>query len=149
MVAGDREVQYVENQRTQMELAVRTGVLAMVAAVLTAGLMWRHGPWLALALGPYAISYLSYRGAIVAAHEYGIALTVLIELNRFTLYERLHLKLPETLGEEQVHNRSLMALLRSSQPGEELSYTHPDTENPAPGSPGNDQSNRQTNDETP
>lgn len=124
MVAGDREVQYVENQRTQLELAVRTSVLAMLAAASTIGVMWRQGPWLLLALAPYVVGYLSYRGAIVAAHEYGIALTVLIELNRFELQKRFHLQLPTTLADERKLNTSLMQLLRSLIPEGPVDYDH-------------------------
>jgi hypothetical protein len=123
-VGADRELQYVENQRTQLELAVRIAVLGGVAAVVTVVVMWQQGFWMLIALGPYGLAYLSYRGSIVAAHEYGTALSVLIELNRFTLYERLHLKLPANLREEKNLNRTLMTLLRSGQVPL-LDYTHP------------------------
>lgn len=124
MVSGDREARYVENQRTQLELAVRVAVLGLVAAALTLVLLWRHGAWLLLALLPYAVAYLAYRGAIVAAHEYGTALTVLIELNRFALYERLHLELPDSLAAERWLNHQLMPVLES-QEGMQLRYRHP------------------------
>lgn len=130
MVAEDRELQYVTSQRTQLELAVRVAVLALVAAVLTAVVMWRHGGWLLLALVPYAVAYLAYRGAVVAAHEYGTALTVMIDLNRFSLYERLHLKPPGSLDEERDLNSRLTAVFQSDLPKKGLAY-----ENPAPPTP--------------
>ncbi|MBY8853187.1 hypothetical protein K7G98_35110, partial [Saccharothrix sp. MB29] len=127
MVAGDRELGYVTDQRTQLELAVRVAFLGMVAAVVTAGVMWRHGVWLLLALVPYTVAYLAYRGAVTAANEYGTALTVMIELNRFALYERFHLKPPNSLDEERELNRYLMTLLGSSVPeiDRDLRYEHP------------------------
>jgi len=108
MVAEDKEVEYVQDQRLQLELAVRTAFLAIVAAGLTVIFMWRHGLWMLLALGPYAVGYLSYRGAVVVAHEYGTALAVLIELNRFRLYERLRHPQPENAAQEREANARLM-----------------------------------------
>ncbi|PRY40533.1 hypothetical protein [Umezawaea tangerina] len=131
MVAQDRELQYVADQRTQLELAVRVAVLAMIAAMATVVVLWRHGAWLLLAIGPYTVAYLAYRGAVVAAHEYGTALTVMVELNRFALYERLHLKLPDSLEAEKHLNPGIMRLLRSKHPitDRDSPYRHPD---PAP-----------------
>jgi hypothetical protein len=108
MVAGEKEVIYVQDQRLQLELAVRTAFLALLAAAVTVLFMWRHGLWMLLALGPYALGYLSYRGAVVVAHEYGTALAVLIELNRFTLYERLRQPQPGDSVRERKSNDSLM-----------------------------------------
>jgi hypothetical protein len=96
----------------QMELALRTSVLAGGAAILTIAFMWYHGLWLLLALAPYTVSYTTYRGAVVVAHEYGTALAVLIDLNRFALYDRLHLKAPDSLKEEKETNAGLTAILR-------------------------------------
>ena len=120
----------------QMDLAVRTSVLAMVAALITVVVMWRHSAWLLVAIIPYAISYGAYRGAVTVAHEYGTALSVLIELTRFNLYERLRLPLPKTLDEERDANESLMRAFRLQKVGW-LDYadtkTSPDGEaSPAP-----------------
>lgn len=87
---------------------MRTAFLALVAAGLTLVFMWRHGLWMLLALGPYAVGYLSYRGAVVVAHEYGTALAVLIELNRFKLYERLQQPQPDNAAQERATNARLM-----------------------------------------
>jgi hypothetical protein len=74
--------------------------------------MWYHGFWLLLALAPYAVSYATYRGAVVVAHEYGTALAVLIDLNRFALYDRLHLNAPDSLTDEKKLNSMLTSILR-------------------------------------
>ena len=112
MVSQPAEIDYLQNQRMQMELAVRTAVLAMVAALITVAFMWRHQGWLLVALVPYAAAYASYRGAVTVAHGYGTAMAVLVELNRFDLYERLRLRQPETLEQEKGLNTVLMQALR-------------------------------------
>ena len=84
-----------------MELALRTSFLSMLASVVTLVLLWRHGWWLLVALFPYAIAYLAYRGAVAVAHEYGTALAVMVDLNRFALYDRLRVKLPTDIDEER------------------------------------------------
>jgi hypothetical protein len=111
-VADARDVAYVHNQRMQMELALRTSVLALAATIITVMFMWQHGPWLLLALAPYIVAYATYRGAVVVAREYGTALTVLIDLNRFDLYSRMHLRLPDDLKEERENNGRLTEILR-------------------------------------
>jgi hypothetical protein len=130
MVAGERELGYLDNQRTQLDLAVRTSFMALLATAATLVLTWRDGVWLLLALLPYGIAFLAYRGAIVVAHEHGISLAVLMEFNRFALYERLRLKPPQNSDEEQVLNSSLMDVFRSRE-SRRLVYEHP--------SPGSDE----------
>lgn len=126
MVGQQREVDYVQNQRVQLELAVRTSFLSLVAVAVTVAFMWRHGFWLLLALGPYLVAYLSYRGAVVLAHEYGTALAVLLELNRFTLYEKLHHPVPDRPLVEVRQNEKLMEAFRY-EPKVDLRYEHPVT----------------------
>jgi hypothetical protein len=113
MVGGEREIAYVTNQRIQLELALRTSLLALLAAPVTLGVMWRHGPWLLLALVPYSIAYLAYRGAVAVAHEYGASLAVLVDLGRFTLYRRVGLGDPRSIDDERRNNRDLMRLFRA------------------------------------
>ncbi|MFC6881968.1 MULTISPECIES: hypothetical protein [Actinomadura] len=38
---------------------------------------------------PYGLAYLSYRGAITTAQEFGKAVATIIDMNRFPLYSRL------------------------------------------------------------
>jgi hypothetical protein len=111
-VAATRDVEYVQNQRMQMELAVRTCVLGLFATAVTAALMWTEGWYLLLSFIPYLVAFAAYRGAVVLAHEYGTALCVLIELNRFALYERLRLPLPTTLAAERRGATQLVDILR-------------------------------------
>jgi hypothetical protein len=133
-VADPRDVGYVDNQRMQLEMAVRTCALGLLATLVTAVVMLPHGWYLLLALAPYAVAYLTYRGSVVLAHEYGTALTVLVELNRFALYERLHLPLESTLARERAAARRLTKILRMDNfelekriSGARLRYEHPAT----------------------
>lgn len=100
-VARSDDMAYVNDQRSQMDLAVRMCVTAMFACLMTIVILWRGGLWLLVALLPYSVAYLSYRGAVVAAGQYGRAVAVVIALNRFALYERLHLSLPPTASAER------------------------------------------------
>ena len=109
-----------------------TSIFATFVAI---AFLWRHGPWLLLALVPYGIAYLSYRGAIVVAHEYGSAVSTMIDLDRFALYDSLHLPPPATTTAERRMNAQLMELI-SPNPEIVLRYQHPDaTGDPAPKRP--------------
>lgn len=153
MVAADREYDYLQNQRFQLDLAVRTSVLGFAATLVTGVAMWRHGWWLLLALVPYAVGYLAYRGAIVIAHEYGTSAAVMMDLSRFALYDRMRLVPPDDIEDELRTNPHLMRAFSSERPpplhgeagalgsrpvpGPVLDYRHPpdsapDTQNPPP-----------------
>ncbi|GLX03743.1 hypothetical protein [Microbispora sp. NBRC 16548] len=113
MTAQPRELEYLDNQRVQMELAVRTAVLGLLAAVVTIPFMWREGAWLLLALVPYGIAYTAYRGAVALAAEYGMAIATLIDLNRFALYQRLRLAQPDDMTQERTRNETVMKIFRA------------------------------------
>ncbi|KJK42825.1 hypothetical protein UK23_35510 [Lentzea aerocolonigenes] len=113
MVATDREIAYLQNQRVQLELALRTSLMGLLATVLTVAVMTRHGMWLLLALVPYSVAYLSYRGAVALAHEYGTSVMVLIDLSRLELYRRMGLKQPESTEHEREMNTALMKIFTS------------------------------------
>jgi hypothetical protein len=111
LLAPQPHVDYVQDQRLQVELAVRTTVLSILAVIATVVFMCWHGWWVLLALAPYASAYLCYRGATVAAGSYGTALAVLTELNRFALYEHLRLPMPKNTADERRRNARLMGAL--------------------------------------
>ncbi|MFC4534659.1 hypothetical protein [Sphaerisporangium dianthi] len=111
MVARPLELDYLQSQRMQLELAVRTSVLAFAATLVTVFFMWGEGGWLLLAAVPYAMGYGCYRGAVTVAHEYGVAMSTLVELNRFRLYERLRLPQPRSLQDERTANYRLERIL--------------------------------------
>jgi hypothetical protein len=108
LIAPAAQLEYVQDQRLQLELAVRCTVLSLVAAVVTVIFMCWHGWWALLALVPYTLAYLSYRGAIVLANSYGTAVAVVVELNRFSLYEQMRLPAPEDTAHERRQNAEMM-----------------------------------------
>jgi hypothetical protein len=121
--ATTADVEYLDDQRSQLDLAVRMTVVSIIATALTAIFMARHGLWLLVALLPYASCYLSYRGAVVAASDYGRALGVVLTLNRFALYDRLQLERPPSTEAERERNEDLMHFLRHGRTsGLSLSY---------------------------
>ena len=98
---------------------------AIVATLVAIAGLWRHGPWLLLALAPYGVAYLSYRGAVVVAHEYGAAVAAMIDLDRFALYAALRMPRPIDTAAERRMNAKLMKLL-THNPQTVLRYEHPD-----------------------
>jgi hypothetical protein len=124
LVAPANELNYLNDRRSAMDLAVRAAAVFGIAFGFSVMLFWDDGLWLLTALVPYASAYLSYRGAIVQAHDYGNAMANVIAMNRFTLYERLHLELPNNAQEEHDLHGSLRPMfdLRSL---ETLTFRHP------------------------
>jgi hypothetical protein len=108
-VAQPERLAYVGDQRQLLDLSVRM----------------RHGPWLLLALLPYGIAYLSYRGAVIVAHEYGAAVAAMIDLDRFALYDALRMPQPKNTATERRMNAKLMKLLTTQNPNIVLRYEHP------------------------
>jgi hypothetical protein len=76
LVAQPEDVRFLDDQRTQLDLAVRMCFTAMLAAVASATLLWRDGAWLLVVTIPGSLAYIAYRGAVVTAQEYGVAMNV-------------------------------------------------------------------------
>lgn len=127
-VAQPERLAYVGDQRQLLDLSVRMSATAVVATVVAIVGLWPHGAWLLLALVPYGVAYLSYRGAVVVAHEYGAAIAAMIDLDRFALYDALRMPRPIDTAAERRMNAKLMRLL-THNPRTVLRYEHPD--NPA------------------
>jgi hypothetical protein len=123
--ASPGDMEYVNDQRSQLDLAVRMAIVAFTATGLSVLFLARHGLWLLVALIPYAAGYLAYRGAVIIAGEYGRALGVLVTLNRFELYERLRLPPPSDTAQERRRNAVLMGFLRHDETSDvPLTYRH-------------------------
>jgi hypothetical protein len=60
-----------------------------------------------LTLIPYFVTWISYRGAIVSADSYGLALRAWVDLNRFRLYKELGLPRLTTTAAERQQNIAL------------------------------------------
>jgi hypothetical protein len=135
LVAPEQRVGYVNDQRQLLDLSVRMSATSIFATFIAIAFLWHHGPWLLIALIPYGIAYLSYRGAVVVAHEYGSAVATMIDLDRFTLYDCLRLPRPPTTKAERQMNAKLMRLINHN-PQVVLRYEHPDvTSDAAPKDP--------------
>lgn len=131
LVAPMHHREYLIDARQALDSSIRICVVALIAAVLTVGFLLTHGLWILWALLPYSVSYLSYRGAVSAAHGYGIVVASAIDLDRFRLYQALGLGLPQNTMEERSSNIQLMRMLTGERAY--LRYFH--QEDPAAAGP--------------
>jgi hypothetical protein len=124
LVAPANHVDYVNDQRSQLDLAVRMIFISIASCITAIVFLYSRGLWVLVAIIPYALAYLSYRGAVVAARDYGSALDSLINLDRFVLYQQFHLRLPRATEEEQAMNEKLKLLLDYDDTAV-VDYEHP------------------------
>jgi hypothetical protein len=124
LVAPPEHLDYLNDQRSALDLAVRTSMTSAIACLVTVVFLWHSGLWLLIALIPYGVAYAAYRGSVIAAQSYGIAMSAIIALNRFALYDYLHMPRPSTTKHERVMNKKLMALLRYKKKAS-LRYRYP------------------------
>jgi hypothetical protein len=136
MVADPRHTSYVQDQRQGLDLAVRMTAVGLFCATVSAIALWPHGLWVLLAVLPYAAAWLSYRGALAAAHAYGQACEAWLYLNRFALYEQLHLELPATSGAEREMNEGLAEMLEGAD-DYNVRYANSSDESPDDETPAN------------
>jgi len=129
LVAVKEHREYVDDCRKGLDLGVRLCVLFGIATALSVVLLVSDGAWLLLSFAPYCVSYLAYRGAVSSAEAYGTALSTLIDLNRFALYEQLHLPLPTDTMAEKSRNVQLLKLLADDE-SYPLRYASPTDGNP-------------------
>lgn len=125
LIAPPSHVDYVSDQRSQLDLAVRMTFMSALASATAVLFLWPRHFWVLVALVPYMLAYLSYRGSVVAAGLYGSALDTLINIDRFELYKQLHLKLPAETIEERETNKKL-AQLFDYDPDVVVRYEHSD-----------------------
>ncbi|TDD38671.1 hypothetical protein E1287_05170 [Actinomadura sp. KC06] len=111
LVGQEKDVEYLNDQRGALDLAVRMSVTSLIACAFSIAFLWQDGLWLMISLIPYGLAYLFYRGAVVTAREYGTAIAALILLNRRALYERLGIPKPADTREERLQNEDLQQLL--------------------------------------
>lgn len=75
------EVQAVNDARSELDLAIRWVVSWLLVAVITFVLLVPQGAWVVLSLAAYGLAWVSYRGSVHAAADYGYALWVVVDLN--------------------------------------------------------------------
>jgi hypothetical protein len=125
LVAPPGHLDYLNDQRSALDLAVRTSVTCAIACIVTVVFLWHSGLWLLIALIPYGAAYAAYRGSVIAAQHYGITMSAVIALNRFALYEQMHMPRPPTTARERAANKDLLGLLKYDKSAS-LTYRHPD-----------------------
>jgi len=127
LAAQTEDVRYLDDQRTQLDLAVRMCFTAGFACIVSIALLWRDGTWPLIAIIPGSVAYIAYRGAVVSAQDYGVAMATLIDMNRFAFYERFHLPRPLNIIRERSANEQLMKLLEANSRHVYIHYEHPST----------------------
>jgi hypothetical protein len=115
LVADPTHEAYVSDQGTQFDLCITICFLGLVATVVSAVVLVTDGFWIALALVPFAIAYLAYVGSISAAQGYSSAVATVIDLDRFKLYESLHLPLPAGTADEPKRGKGVIQLLSGGE----------------------------------
>ncbi|UOZ11215.1 hypothetical protein [Amycolatopsis sp. WQ 127309] len=132
LIAPESHLNYVDDARQQLDTSARLCVVALVVTAETVAFLLTGGWWLLLALGPYFLAYIAYRASVAAAEQYMGIIGTVLDLNRFKLYESLHVNLPRNSYEERSSNLRLMELLNGSTEVSVL-YKHPAAGNPGTG----------------
>lgn len=130
LVADPTHYAYAAGQRQVLDLTVNLWAVGSAATVVTAVLLADDGPWVLLTIAPFIFAYAAYRGAIAAAAAYGVAVSTLIDLSRFRLYEALQLPRPTTAAQERATAALAIRMLGGSR-FEQTSFTHPTASGPA------------------
>lgn len=125
LAAQSEDLRYLDDQRMQLDLAVRMCFTALLATILSIALLWKDGSSVLIAGLPAGLGYVAYRGAIVSARAYGSAMATMVDMNRFALYERLHLPTPNNSSGERETNKQLMKLLEANSRHIFIRYEHP------------------------
>jgi hypothetical protein len=123
----------VDDQRNQLDIAVRFCVMSGMATAVSFGLLCRHGWWLLAPAAALTLAWISYRAAIVSAFSYGAGIRVAVDLHRFDLLTALHLSLPTDRQTEVKSNLILSEFFRQGRP-ENLQYQHPKSKTAGEGS---------------
>ena len=111
LIAPDQHTQYLRDSRQQMDTTISLCTVSFLATIIAVVFLLTDGLWLLVSLVPYALAYIAYRAAVEAADEYATAVTTVIDLDRFQLYESLRINAPRNTKEERAANMQLMTLL--------------------------------------
>jgi hypothetical protein len=104
-------VDLLEDSRRELDLMARFTANFLIATMVMLLAFYRTPTWQCFALLAYCLGWLSYRGCVAAAREYGEMLIVAIDLYRFDLLQQMRIELPATIHEERILNSRLMALI--------------------------------------
>lgn len=120
----------IGDARNELDVAVSFTWAWMTVALVSAPLLAAHGAWTVLTLIAFALSWMSYRAAVVSAARYGRSLSWALDLYRFDLLEKLRLPLPADRDEELKMNALIWDSLRVTSDvllpeQRQLRYVHP------------------------
>lgn len=132
LIAPEAHLGYIQDTRQQMDTTVRLCVAAFAATIETTAWLLTSGWPLLIALVPYLLCYIGYRASVAAADDYMTIIRIAFDLNRFKLYESLHLEAPRNTAEERWNNEKLMKLIDQNHKVS-VRYQHPPTATPAAG----------------
>jgi hypothetical protein len=135
LIMPELDRNYLNDTRQQLDTSVRLCVVALLATVETVACLFTDGWWLLIALIPYFLAYIAYRATIAAADAYMAVFRTVLDLNRFKLYESLHVRLPTSTVYERRTNAKLMDLLGGDM-NASIRYKHPETGGAPPTPPG-------------
>jgi hypothetical protein len=125
LVAPQGHVDYVSDQRSQLDLSVRMTFMSVLSTATAVLFLWHCHFWIFIAFIPYMVAYFSYRGSVVAAGHYGSAIDILINIDRFELYKQLCIQFPAGTTEERKINEKL-AQLFDYDPSVTIPYSPPE-----------------------
>lgn len=77
---------------------------------------WSDAIWFSVPVGSALLAWASYSNAIYAAIQYGEALAVAFDLNRFALYGALHVRTPVNSAAEREFARIITRALATGEP---------------------------------
>ncbi|MFJ1763981.1 hypothetical protein ACIOD2_26950 [Amycolatopsis sp. NPDC088138] len=115
LLAPELHLSYLQDTRQQMDTSIRLCVVALLATLESVIALLTDRWWLLIALGPYLLTWIAYSAAVAGADEYMGMVRTVLDLNRFKLYEELHVKHPENSEEERKNNERLMELLNGKR----------------------------------
>ncbi len=113
-VADQKDVARVSDEGEQMDLALRLCSVLLLVATIYLVVLAPRGLAAVIAVVPFLLAYVAYRGACVAAENYMVAVAVLVHLNRFALWDALNLGRPRDLDEERNFAKIALAIVTDS-----------------------------------
>ena len=103
--------------------------LALATSLVTIPLLVRHGWWLVVPAALAVISWMSYRAALVAATNYGIAVHAAFDVYHLRLLDQIGIKRPVNTEDERLVQRDLLQLIRENGDASVSYAEHPTPEN--------------------
>jgi hypothetical protein len=101
-----------DDLRLQMDVAARFSAVFVIGAVISLGLLARHGWWLLVPAGSLVLGWISYRSTVAAAGAYGMSIETAFDLTHLDLRAALHLPRPSDRATEREENKQLTEFLR-------------------------------------